>query len=100
MPINKNYNCTNLSVYITRDASIRGYEVLFIDEYRDRGGIAIVLEKWLRERNLSLEHSGTNVLACMAVFAALWTNTWEQAGILTTYSRGKFQKLVEGQDIV
>lgn len=94
MAINKPNN--GLETQITRDASIRAYELIFIDPRIDFGGKVLVTDRWLREHNLSLERDGMIYHTLMALYAAFWTGTTEEAGLL--YTR-KTYELIDGEDI-
>ncbi len=89
---------TGLEIHIQRDVSLRAHEVVFLDirGREDFGGKVYVPDKWLRTRGLSLGGSGMIYHTLMTIFAAFWTKTTRQAGLM--YTRYPKQ-LIEGIDI-
>lgn len=72
-----------LDILYERDASLRAFQIVFVDSRGEEeiGGMVYVPDKWMKERNLSIERNGMIFHTLMTIFAAYWTNTIIKAGL-------------------
>jgi hypothetical protein len=92
-----------LEIHYERDASLRAYQIVFVDERQlfdnyDVGGMIYVSDRWLRERSLSIDKSGMVFHTLMTIFAAYWTKTIYLAE-LGSLSYSPPHNLIDGVDI-
>ncbi len=90
-----------LEILHERDASLRAFQVVFIDSRgeNDIGGMLYVPDKWLRDRGLSIERDGMIYHTLMTIYAAYWTATVEEAG-LSYFAYTPPHNLLDGVDMV
>ncbi len=89
-----------LEILHERDASLRAFQVVFIDSRGayDVGGMLYVPDKWLRDRGLSIERDGMIYHTLMTIYAAYWTATVEEAG-LSYFAYTPPHNLIDGVDM-